>query len=87
MHPRSTTMKAIYHKDEGVLKLTEPLSLEEGAEVTVTIKPKAILSEKEKARRFRRAAGSWKDIVDENFKDDLRTMRQLRTRPEVESWR
>ena len=67
MRSGTTTMKAIYHKDKGVLELTEPLFLEEGSEVTVTIKSKSALTEKEKDERFRRAAGAWKSITDEQY--------------------
>jgi len=75
------TIKARYHN--GLIEPLENIDLTDGAEITVTIDAVSELSEEERQRRFRAAAGGWKDIVDENFLDEIYRQRDLRTRPEV----
>lgn len=78
------TVKAIYR--HGVLELKEPLTLEEGEELTLTITPSSPLTEPEKLELLRSAAGGWKDIVGDDLEEYLRELRRLKTRPEVEPW-
>ena len=75
------TIKARYHN--GLIEPLEEVDLVDGAEITVTIDDVSALSVEEKRRRFRAAAGGWKNIVDENFLDEIYRQRDLRTRPEV----
>ena len=71
---------------QGVLEPNEPLVLPEGEEVMVIIEPAPDLSERENARRFQAAAGSWKAVVDERLLEDIYALRRLKTRPEIEPW-
>ena len=48
----------------GVLEPEEPLGLEEGVEVEVTVEEASSLSPEERLERFRAAAGSWKGNSD-----------------------
>ena len=56
------TVKATYSK--GVLTPLEPLALEEGAEVKVSIDVRTAISEGERRVRSRSAVGAWKDKID-----------------------
>ena len=92
MRTLTKTVRAIYH--HGVLELREPLDVTEGEEVTVSVTPgsemtlteRRELSDTEKRELLLSVAGGWKDIVDENFEEELYEMRRLKTRPEVEPW-
>ena len=84
MNTMIKTIKAIYR--HGVLEPKEPLTLEEGEEITVTIAPSSPLSEAEKLELLRSTAGGWKDLVDDDLEEYLLELRKLKTRPEVEPW-
>ena len=75
-------IKARYRN--GVIEPLEKLDLADGAEVTVVLEdvPPSLLDE-EKRERFLTSAGSWKDIVDEKFLDEIYRQRSLHTRSEV----
>jgi predicted DNA-binding antitoxin AbrB/MazE fold protein len=75
-------IKATYRN--GIIEPLEELDLTDGAEVTVILEdvPPSLLKE-EKRKRFLASAGSWKDIVDEKFLDEIYRQRSLRTRSEV----
>ena len=62
-------VKARY--SNGVLKLLEPVDLKEGEEVTVSIDDTPRLSDEERLKRFKAAAGGWEDNSEywENFKE------------------
>jgi len=71
------TVKARFSR--GVLKPFEPLRLQEGEEVTVTV-----ASSRPKARPdwLERTAGAWKETVDaEKFIRDIYESRLVQTRP------
>ena len=74
------TIRARYR--EGKLELLEPLEMEEGAEVTVTVNrpepsPAAI-------DPLTATAGAWKDLLDcEQFEKDVYDNRLIQTRPGV----
>ena len=74
------TIKARYH--DGKLEPLEPLELEEGEEVTVTVsgaEPAATAVDPLAA-----TAGAWKDLLDcEEFEKDVYESRLIQTRPEV----
>ena len=77
------TIKAIYRN--GIIEPLEKIDLADGAEITVMLEDVPVsLSEKERWECFLSSAGSWKDIVDERFLDEIYRQRSLRTRPEVE---
>ena len=77
------TIKARYKN--GVIEPLEKLDLTNGTEVTVILEDSPpSLSEEERRERFLASAGSWKDILDENFLDEIYHQRSLRTRPEAE---
>jgi predicted DNA-binding antitoxin AbrB/MazE fold protein len=48
----------------GVLEPEEPLGLEEGCEVEVTVEEASSLTQEERLERMRSAAGSWKGHSD-----------------------
>ena len=65
----------------GRLEPADHLDLPEGAEVTITIVELAGLKDREE--RFRRAAGSWRGIIDaEELIRNIYADRLLNTRPE-----
>jgi predicted DNA-binding antitoxin AbrB/MazE fold protein len=76
----TATVRARYRA--GKLELLEPLEMEEGAEVTVTVNgpepsPAAI-------DPITASAGGWKDLLDcEQFEKDVYESRLIQTRPEV----
>ena len=76
----TTTVRARYR--EGKLELWEPLEIEEGAEVTVTVngpEPSPVATDPITA-----SAGAWKDLLDcEQFEQDVYESRLIQTRPEV----
>jgi predicted DNA-binding antitoxin AbrB/MazE fold protein len=77
----SKTFKARYQA--GKLEPLEPLDLEEGKEVVITLAdpeaPGAVDA-------FAATSGAWKDLLDcEQFEQDIYESRRLQTRPEV-SW-
>ena len=49
---------------DGVLEPEEPLGLEEGVEVEVTVEEASSLTQEERLERMRSAAGSWKGNSD-----------------------
>ena len=76
------TIRARYRN--GLIEPLEEIDLADGAEITVTLEEiSPSLSEEERRRRFLSSAGSWKDIVDEEFLPQVYRQRNLRTRPEV----
>jgi predicted DNA-binding antitoxin AbrB/MazE fold protein len=75
------TIKAKYKN--GVFEPLEKVDLEDGSEVNITIESRKFMSEEERERRFLSSAGGWKDIVDENFLDEIYEQRKRKTRPEV----
>ncbi len=76
------TIKAVFRN--GLIEPLEPLDLNDGAEITVTLEDMSPpLSEEERRKRFLSSAGGWKGIVDEKFLDEIYRQRSLRTRPEV----
>jgi len=74
------TIKARYRN--GLIEPLEDIDLADGTEITVTVDISPA-SSKERRARFLSSAGSWKDIVDEKFLDEIYRQRNLRTRPEV----
>jgi hypothetical protein len=74
------TIKARYH--QGKIEPLEPLELDEGAEVVVTVSYDAQPPSGPDA--IRATAGAWKDALDcETFEKDVYESRLLQTRPEV----
>ncbi len=55
-------VKAIF--TNGVLTPLEPIDLKEGDEVTLSIEEKSQLSDEERFRRFKAAAGGWEGLHD-----------------------
>ena len=53
-------VKAIF--SNGALTPLEPVDLKEGDEVTVSIDDKPQLSDEERLRRFKAAAGGWEEM-------------------------
>lgn len=77
------TIKARYIK--GLIEPLEKLDIVDGAEITVALESvPPSLSESEGREGFLSSAGSWKDIVDEKFLEEIYRQRGLRTRPEVQ---
>jgi predicted DNA-binding antitoxin AbrB/MazE fold protein len=75
------TIKARYQA--GKLEPLEPLDLEEGKEVVITVSELATPSGVD---AFAATSGAWKDLLDcEQFEKDIYESRRLHTRPEV-SW-
>ena len=56
----SKTIRAKF--SQGVIKPLEKLDIQDGTEISVTIVKTTDLSEKERLRRAKSAAGAWKDI-------------------------
>ncbi len=76
------TIKARYRN--GLIEPLEEIDLADGTEITITVDiSPASSSAEERRARFLSSAGSWKDIVDEKFLDEIYRQRSLRTRPEV----
>src|SRR5207244_3323143 len=76
--PMTKTIRARYR--EGKLEPLEPLGLEEGAEVMLTVDhpepPPAVIDP------ITASAGAWKDLLDcEQFEKDVYESRLLQTRP------
>ena len=76
------TIKARYQN--GVIEPLEEIDLADGTEISITIDSRPSMSQEERERRFLSSAGRWKDIVDENFLDEIYEQRRRRTRPEAE---
>lgn len=67
------TIKARYSK--GMIEPLEPLWLEEGKELVVTVEEEITPSARQ---RFEQAAGSWADLInDEEFLHDIYMARML----------
>ena len=67
------TVKARYSK--GIIEPLEPLWLEEGKKLVVTIDEEIVPSAKQ---RFEQAAGSWADLIDEEeFLHDMYMARRF----------
>jgi len=76
------TIKARYRN--GLIEPLEEIDLSDGDEITITLEEvSSPLPEEERRERFLSSAGGWKDIVDENFLDEIYRQRSLHTRPEV----
>ena len=56
----SKTIKAKF--SQGVIKPLEKLDIQDGTEISVTIVKTTDLSEEERLKRAKSAAGAWKDI-------------------------
>ncbi len=65
----------------GVIEPMKSLEIPDDTEITITVNMPSVLSEEEKWNSFLSAAGSWKDIVDEDFLDEIYRQRELHTRP------
>ena len=77
------TIKAIYKN--GIIEPLEKVDIADGAEITITLSDAhPLLDEGKERERFLSSAGSWKDIVDEKFLEDIYHQRNLHTRPGVE---
>lgn len=77
------TIKARYHA--GKLEPMEPLELEEGKEVTITVT--AVEPSPTAGDPITASAGAWKNLLDcEQFEKDVYESRLLQTRPEVNWW-
>jgi len=76
------TIKARYRN--GVIEPLEEIDLADGTEINITIDSRQTMSQEERERRFLSSAGRWKDIVDEDFLDEIYEQRKRRTRPEAE---
>ena len=76
------TIRARYRN--GLIEPLEEIDLADGVEITVTLEEiSPSLSEEERRERFLSSAGSWKDIVDEEFLPQVYRQRYLHTRSEV----
>lgn len=75
------TIKARYRN--GVIEPLEKIDIENETEILVTIDVPPAISKEEKWNRFLSAAGGWKDIVDEEFLNEIYRQRGVRNRPEV----
>jgi predicted DNA-binding antitoxin AbrB/MazE fold protein len=74
------TIKARYHR--GCLEPLEPLGLEEGDEVAITITPAEPATPDEDPTAA--TAGAWKDLLDcQVFEEEVYQNRLLHTRPRV----
>jgi hypothetical protein len=74
------TIKARYHR--GRLEPLEPLGLEEGDEVAITITHAESLTPGENPTAA--TAGAWKDLLDcQAFEQEVYQNRLLQTRPQV----
>ena len=58
----SKTIKAKF--SQGVIKPLEKLDIQDGTEISVTVVKTTDLSENERLKRAKSAAGAWKDIPD-----------------------
>ena len=75
-------IRAIYRN--GLIEPLEEIDLADGVEITITLEEiSPSLSAAERRERFLSSAGSWKDIVDEEFLPQVYRQRNLHTRPEV----
>jgi predicted DNA-binding antitoxin AbrB/MazE fold protein len=76
----SKTIKARFH--EGRFEPLEPLDLEEGSEVLITVaEPEAAAPAFDPIAA---TSGAWKDLLDcEQFERDVYESRLIQTRPEV----
>jgi predicted DNA-binding antitoxin AbrB/MazE fold protein len=75
------TIKARYH--QGKIEPLEPLELDEGAEVVVTVSSDAPPPSGQDT--ILATAGAWKDALDcEALEEDVYESRLLQTRPEVQ---
>jgi predicted DNA-binding antitoxin AbrB/MazE fold protein len=75
------TIKARYK--DGVIEPLEKIDIADDTEMNVTIDVPSSMSEEERWKRFLSSAGGWKDIVDEDFLDEIYRQRSVRNRPEV----
>ena len=74
------TIKARYH--QGRIEPLEPLELEDGVEVVITVADPALSTTSEEATTA--TFGAWKDLLDcEQFEKDVYESRLIQTRPEV----
>jgi predicted DNA-binding antitoxin AbrB/MazE fold protein len=74
------TIKARYHR--GRLEPLEPLGLEEGDEVAITVTHAEPLTPDEDPTAA--TAGAWKDLLDcQTFEQEVYQNRLLQTRPQV----
>lgn len=76
------TIKARFKN--GVIEPLEEIDIADGTELIVTVDISTPLPGKEKLERFLSSAGSWKDIVGEDFLDEVYRQRSIRTRSEVQ---
>ena len=80
------TIRARYKN--GVIEPLEKVDLIDGTEIDVTIALRSSdkrisISEEERDRLFLSSAGGWKDLVGEDFLNEIYEQRKRKTRPEV----
>jgi predicted DNA-binding antitoxin AbrB/MazE fold protein len=80
------TIRARYKN--GVIEPLEKVDLMDGTEISVTITTgsgynQKSMSEEERDRLFLSSAGGWRDLVDEDFLNEIYERRKRKTRPEV----
>lgn len=67
----------------GVIEPIESLEIPDDTEITITVNIPSLLSKEERWNRFISAAGSWKDIVDEDFLHEIYRQREPHTRQAI----
>lgn len=80
------TIRARYKN--GIIEPLEKVDLIDGIEIDVTIashpnNKQFPMSEEERDRLFLSSAGGWKDLVNEDFLNEIYEQRKRKTRPEV----
>lgn len=70
------TIKAKYKN--GVIEPLDKIDIAEEAEITITIDVPLSISEEERWKKFLSSADGWKDIVDEEFLDEIYRQRGVR---------
>ncbi len=80
------TIRARYKN--GVIEPLEKVDLIDGTEIDVTIAlrfsdKRISISEEERDRLFLSSAGGWKDLVGEDFLNEIYEQRKRKTRPEI----
>jgi predicted DNA-binding antitoxin AbrB/MazE fold protein len=76
------TIRARYRN--GIIEPLEEIDLADGAEIDITVDIRPSMSREGREERFLSSAGRWRDIVDEDFLNEIYEQRKRRTRPEAE---
>lgn len=76
------TIRARYRN--GLIEPLEEIDLADGAEIDITVDIRPSMCREEREERFLSSAGRWRDIVDEDFLNEIYEQRKRRTRPEAE---